>query len=184
MAEAWTADDRCSSVPFYMKIILTFILSLGAVALAAAAPAPDQYSVLDFGAKADGKTDDTASFQKALDAAGQAGGGIVYVPRGNYFFAGHLEVPAGVTLEGVWQSVPSHAGLRELKPNLSKPTDNGTTFLVTENSGNENGTAFIKLNTDSTLKGVVVFYPDQVRDNVPNPYPYAIVMRGDNAAVL
>ena len=42
-----------------MKIILTLILSLGAVALAAAAPPPDQYSVLDFGAKADGKTDDT-----------------------------------------------------------------------------------------------------------------------------
>jgi hypothetical protein len=167
-----------------MKIILTLILSLGAVALAAAAPPPDQYSVLDFGAKADGKTDDTTSFQKALDAAGQAGGGIVYAPCGNYFFTGHLDVPSGVTLEGVWQSVPSHAGLREHKPNLSKPTDNGTTFLVTEGAGNEAGPAFIKLNTDSTLKGVVVFYPDQIRDDVPNPYPYAIVMRGDNASVL
>ena len=47
----------------------------------------DLYSVRDFGAKGDGKTDDTAAFQKALDAAGQAGGGVVYAPRGNYFFA-------------------------------------------------------------------------------------------------
>ena len=74
--------------------------------LAAAAPNPDTYSVRDFGAKGDGKTDDTAAFQKALDAAGQAGGGVVYAPRGNYFFAGHLNVPNAVTLKGVWESVP------------------------------------------------------------------------------
>lgn len=67
--------------------IKTSLLLIGSVALAAAAgPQPDFYSALDFGAKADGKTDDTASFQKALDAAGQSGGGIVYAPRGNYFF--------------------------------------------------------------------------------------------------
>ena len=56
------------------------------VGLAIAAPKLDTWSVLDFGAKADGKTDDTLAFQKALDAAGQAGGGQVYAPRGNYFF--------------------------------------------------------------------------------------------------
>jgi hypothetical protein len=165
-----------------MKKIFAIIFMLGVVAFAVAAPNPDQYSVLDFGAKADGKTDDTVAFQKTLDAAGKAGGGIVYAPRGNYFFAGHLNVPEGVTLEGVWQAVPSHSGLRN--NGAPKPTDDGTTFLVTENSGNEDGAPFIKLSTDSTLKGVVIFYPNQIRDNVPNPYPYAIVMRGDNSAVL
>ncbi|HEX3856763.1 MAG TPA: glycosyl hydrolase family 28-related protein [Verrucomicrobiae bacterium] len=165
-----------------MKKIFTIISLLGVAALAVAAPSPDQYSVLDFGAKADGKTDDTSAFQKTLDAAGKADGGIVYAPRGNYFFAGHLNVPEGVTLEGVWQAVPSHSGLRN--NGAPKPTDDGTTFLVMENSGNEDGAPFIKLSTDSTLKGVVIFYPNQIRDNVPNPYPYAIVMRGDNSAVL
>lgn len=154
-----------------------------ATALAVAEPNSDRYSVLDFGAKADGKSDATAAFQKALDTASQAGGGLVYAPRGNYFFAGHLEVPGGVTLEGAWQSVPSHSGLRN-RGSAPKPTDDGTTFLVTENAGNEGGAPFIKLNTDSTLKGVVVFYPNQVRDDVPNAYPYAIVLRGDNASVL
>ena len=76
------------------------------------AAAADAYSVRDYGAKGDGKTDDTAAFQKALDTAGQAGGGVVYAPRGNYFFAGHLKVPDAVTLKGVWESVPSHLGLR------------------------------------------------------------------------
>lgn len=165
-----------------MKKSLSLIFFLGAVALAAAAADPDHYSVLDYGAKPDGKTDDTAAFQKALDIAGQAGGGVVYTPRGNYLFAGHLEVPEGVTLEGVWQSVPSHSGLRN--DGAPKPTDDGTTFLVTENAGHEDGAPFIKLNTDSTLKGVVLFYPNQIRDDIPRPYPYAIVMRGDNTAVL
>ncbi|MGH7976933.1 MAG: glycosyl hydrolase family 28-related protein [Limisphaerales bacterium] len=165
-----------------MKKILNLVLLLGLATLATAAPRPDFYSVLDYGAKADGKTDATAAFQKAMDTAAQAGGGIVYAPRGNYFFAGHLNVPVGVTLKGVWQSVPSHSGLRN--HDAPKPTDDGTTFLVTENAGNEDGAPFIKLNTDSTLKGVVVFYPNQISDDVPKPYPYAIIMRGDNSAVL
>ncbi len=158
------------------------MMFIGVATLAAGAPNPDHYSVLDFGAKADGKTDDTAAFQKALDTAGQAGGGVVYAPRGDYFFSGHLNVPLGVVLEGVWQSVPSHSGLRD--DNGPRPTDDGTTFLVTENAGLEDGAPFIKLNTDSTLKGVVLFYPNQIQNDVPRPYPYAIALRGDNAAVL
>src|SRR5258706_6864120 len=85
----------------------TALLFVGTAALAAAAPNPDFYSVRDFGAAGDGKTDDTAAFQKALDAVKQAGGGVVYAPRGNYFFAGHLNVPEAVTLYGIWESVSS-----------------------------------------------------------------------------
>jgi len=163
----------------FAKISLLFLLNAPALI---AASQPDYYSVLDFGAKADGKTDNTAAFQKALDTAGRAGGGIVNAARGNYFFTGHLEVPAGVTLAGIWESVPSHPGLRwDAAP---KPTDDGTTFLVTENAGHEDGIPFIKLNANSTLKGVVIFYPDQVRTEIPKPYPYAVAMRGANAAVL
>lgn len=171
-----------SHLQITMKNSLTVIFLSVALALSAATPDPDRYSVLDFGAKADGKTDDTAAVQKALDTAAQAGGGTVYAPRGNYFFAGHLQIGRGVTLQGAWQSVPSHAGLRN--EDAPKPTDNGTTFLVTENDGNEDGTPFIELNTDSTLKGVVLYYPKQINDDVPHPYPYAIAMRGDNASVL
>lgn len=140
------------------------------------------YNVRDFGAAGDGKTDDTAAFQKALDAAGKAGGGIVQAPRGNYFFAGHLNVPNAVTLAGLWESVPAHNGLRDR--GLPKPTDDGTTFLVTEGAGNEEGASFITLNTNSTLKGVVIYYPQQNIDAPPQAYPWAISMRGKNPAVL
>jgi len=143
---------------------------------------PGEYNVRDFGAQGDGKTDDTAAFQRAMDAAGEAGGGVVLAPRGVYFFAGHLRVPQAVTLKGIWESVPAHNGIRDR--GLPKPTDDGTTFLVTEGAGREDGPAFITLNTNSTLKGVVLYYPEQNENDVPKPYPWAIAMRGKNPAVL
>jgi hypothetical protein len=158
---------------------LTLVASF---ALASLAGAQDLFSVRDFGAKGDGKTDDTAAFQKALDAASQAGGGIVLAPRGNYFFAGHLTMPRAVTLKGIWESVPSHNGLRDR--GSAKPTDDGTTFLVTENEGKEDGAPFITLSDNCTLKGVVIYYPLQNPAEEPKPYPWAIALRGKNPAVL
>src|SRR6266487_1910159 len=107
----------------FTRVLFFFLCSL----LSAVGFESDVLSVRDFGAKGDGTTDDTAAFQRALDAATKAGGGIVHAPRGNYFFAGHFNVPNGVTLEGIWQSVPAHTGLRHA--GLQKPTDGGTTFL-------------------------------------------------------
>lgn len=142
----------------------------------------DRFDVRQFGAAGDGQTDDTAAFQRALDAAGQAGGGVVYAPRGNYFFAGHLNVPNAVTLSGIWQSVPAHNGIRDR--GMPKPTEDGTTFLVTEGAGKEEGPAFVTLNTNSTLQGIVLYYPQQNVDDVPKAYPWAIALRGKNPAVL
>lgn len=42
------------------------------------------YDVTAYGATGDGTTDDRASVQAAIDAAGAAGGGIVYFPPGTY----------------------------------------------------------------------------------------------------
>src|SRR3989442_462631 len=141
---------------------MTTALVLAALALAAAAAGdikPDLYNVRSYGAAGDGKTDDTAVFQKALGLAGQAGGGTVPAPRGSHLFSGHLNVPSGVTLEGIWSSVPAHTGVRDR--GQPRPTDDGTTFLVTESAGNESGPPFVTLNSNSTLKGVVLYYPQQ-----------------------
>ena len=73
-----------------------------------------EYRVTDFGAvpgqpdaiqyytgmKAADQVDSTASIQKALNAAGKDGGGIVYFPRGIYVLSKGLEVPTGVILRG------------------------------------------------------------------------------------
>src|SRR5215831_4564222 len=142
----------------------------------------DVYSVLDFGAKGDGQADETPAFQKALDTAAQSGGGVVYARRGNYFFAGHLNVPNAVTLKGIWESVPSHVGIRNA--GSPKPTDDGTTFLVTEGRDQEDAAPFITLHNNSTLKGVVIYYPEQEPAEEPHPYPWAIALRGKNPAVL
>ena len=164
------------------KLSQILLMIFSASLLAAAESQTNVYSVSDFGAKGDGKADDTAAFQKALDTAKEAGGGVVYAPRGNYLFNGHLNVPDAVTLKGIWESVPAHNGLRD--GGAAKPTDNGTTFLVTESQGTEDGPAFITLHNNSTLKGVVIYYPEQDPAAEPKPYPWAIAMRGKNPAVL
>ena len=54
-------------------------------------------NVRDFGAKADGRTNDTGAIQKAIDAANEKGGGIAYVPPGTYL-AASIEIRSHVTL--------------------------------------------------------------------------------------
>ncbi|GAB3468364.1 glycosyl hydrolase family 28-related protein [Azotobacter salinestris] len=46
------------------------------------------FNVKDFGAKGDGRTDDTDAIQAAIDAAYKAGGGSVYLPAGEYRVSG------------------------------------------------------------------------------------------------
>ena len=56
-----------------------------------------------------GDADCTAAIQAALDDAGKAGGGVVYLPAGYYRIEGYLTVPAGVELRGAG-SVPMACG--------------------------------------------------------------------------
>jgi hypothetical protein len=130
-----------------------------------------------YGAKGDGTTDDTAAFQAAIEAA-RATSMKVYAPRASYLFAGRLNVPAGMTLEGSFDSVTSHPrGGRGGQPD-------GTMVLVTGDVGKEDAPAFITLNGNSTLRGVAILYPEQTTTDTPKAYPYSVAMRGNNPAVL
>ncbi|MCC6730643.1 MAG: hypothetical protein IT208_15020 [Chthonomonadales bacterium] len=149
---------------------------------AAARGAAGWRDVTDFGAKGDGQADETAAFQRALDDLGKSGGGEVYAPPGRYLFRGSLNVPVATSLVGSFQAVPAHNGIRDA--NTPKPGDDGTTLFVTGGAGSEDGPPFITLNTDATLKGVVVYYPDQDPKARPKPYPWTVAMRGKNPAVL
>ena len=58
------------------------------------------FNVKDFGAKADGTSDDTAALQAALTAVEKNGGGVVYLPRGRYQVNGTLSLPPMTVLRG------------------------------------------------------------------------------------
>lgn len=133
------------------------------------------YNVADFGAAGDGETDDTAAFQDALDAAGEVGGGLVQVPAGRFLIKTRIEIPDNVTLEGIWRS-----------PQRGVPVDAGTVLLAVEGKGEPEGPPFIGMNTQSTLRGVTIFYPEQIKANPPHAYPWTIASRKfcDNASII
>lgn len=146
----------------------------------ASVPAQQIHDVRTFGANGDGVSDDTSAFQRALDSSSNAGGGTVYAPPGRYLLRGTLMVPDGVTLRGSYSCVPSHSGLRDR--GQPKPGDDGTALLVTAGRGNEDGSPFLTLNTNSSLAGLTIYYPEQVTDRAPEAYPWTIAMRGKNPA--
>jgi len=138
--------------------------------------------VLQFGAKGDGKTDDTAAFQKALDAMHSADGGIVHVPAGRFLIAGSLNVPQGVVLQGVFHGPTSHANFRDGVA-IPPPTADGTMLLATGGRGKEDGTPLITQEANTTVAGLTIFYPDQNWETAPVEYPWTIRMHGNNCTV-
>lgn len=140
------------------------------------------FNVMDFGAVPDGATDNTDAFQKALDAAAAQRGGTVNVPTGRYNFTGSLRIPKEVTLRGTYAYAPSHAGIRDKSD--EKP-EYGSVLLVRAGAGTEDGPPFLLLNTNATVQGFCIFYPDQ-SETAPEPtkYPYTVAMRGNNPAII
>ena len=56
------------------------------------------YSVMDFGARGDGKTDDAAALQRAIDQCSSEGGGTVLLPGGHTFLSGPLRLKSNIDL--------------------------------------------------------------------------------------
>jgi len=140
------------------------------------------FLVTDYGATADctdkdfdknGKmtgncTDNTAAFQKALDAAGANGGGTVYVPgspaaqNGGYFFTGHLAVPKGVELTGAPQDASFHT------------VDTRTALYV---QGDKD--PFITLAAGAGARGLAFWYTNQ-NGYAPGAFGYTVQAQGQN----
>ena len=131
--------------------------------------------------------DATPGIQAALNAAGAAGGGIVFLRPGHYRINGSLTIPSGVELAGA--------------ANISSaPSGAGATLEIYANQNNPAGPSPVILSANSGIRGVAFNYPGQTMcDNVtqqiladsPNHntydvlrYPYTIKGNGDNVYIV
>ncbi len=146
-------------------------------------------NVRNFGAKGDGKTDDTAAFLRALDACQQTECASVYVPSGRYLIKTHLVIPEAVALVGNWQAPATFEDVRireegnalsttsklspatfEHKPAYLK----GSVLLAVEGAGKPDGPPFLTMKKNSVIKGLTIFYPEQTYTNPPVAYPWTV----------
>jgi polygalacturonase len=102
-------------LPSAVSIILALLFSAGSrttLSVVVRAPELSAYNVKTFGATGDGRTLDTLSINKTIDAAAAAGGGTVYFPAGNYL---------SVSIR--------------LKSNIALYLDQGATIIAANTSG-------------------------------------------------
>ena len=144
--------------------VLVALTALGGGAMEVPVGGQGVYAITDFGAKGDGKADDTGAIQAAIDRAAEKGG-VVYVPPGRYLVAGSLAVKPGVAVVGINQAPMS------IEPLI------GSIILATGGRDNEQAPALFELGTASTVRGITVMYPDQ-RPRDIHPYPWTFHLTG------
>lgn len=164
-------DDKSTAIPHTPDYDYTYISDVQ--------PTDDAiFDVTDFGAVFGSTSripdqDSTAAIQSALDAAGAAGGGTVYIPAGVYRVDGSLTVPSGVELRGSFES--AHYG---------NSTWRGTQLYAYGSKGNADGAPLITLEEGAGVKGFTVFYPeqgysDQATDDDQQVYAYPPTIRAN-----
>lgn len=154
-------------------------VAVGAILLAALAGLPalsaepgdstGTFSILAAGAKNDGSADATAAIQHALDDAAKAGGRVL-VPPGRYLVKGSLQIPPGVSLEGVQEA-----------PVWTEPL-RGSVLLATGGRNQEDGPALFELGHSSAVRGLTVWYPEQQTTNI-TPYSWTFHLQGHDNTV-
>ncbi len=159
-------------LPFWLVRLALVGLAVTFPAARSAGATGDDFgtiSILATGAKGDGATDDTAAIQNALDTAGQAGG-KVWVPPARFLVKGSLRIPPGVTLQGVMES-----------PAWSDPLK-GSIILATGGRDREDGPALFELGHSSAVRGITVYYPEQVTTEI-HPYSWTFHLQGHDNTV-
>jgi hypothetical protein len=107
----------------------------GSIRVVARKPLPDRiFDVTEYGAVpaepgylqyttamlAQEQVDSADAVQKALDAAGQAGGGVVMFPRGIFVLSKGLDIPMHVTLRGAGSGLTALSYVDDLLPRVER----------------------------------------------------------------
>ncbi len=96
-----TFINRPHRLNIFLPVLASVAMSIAAASAGAqTAPATHTASILDFGAKADGETLNTAAIQTAIDSLASQGGGTLTIPdaAGKAFLSGALFLKPGVNL--------------------------------------------------------------------------------------
>jgi len=95
------SSDHLSRRAWIGRVSVPALTVAGAAMISARVPGIESksstFSVVDYGAKGDGKTLDTLAIQAAIDACSLAKGGTVLIPTGD-FLSGTLQLKSDVTL--------------------------------------------------------------------------------------
>jgi hypothetical protein len=168
--------------------LVALLMAVGLAIPAASAPKARsvvpraEYNVRDFGAVGDGKTDDSTSFQTAIDEAYLAGGGLVTVPGSpkGYVLAKPLLVRPDVTLKGFHAGpVDAHilaicdANTDAKSPLPLQPVPGGLLIKQDKHPA-------ITLAHNSGIVGLTFSYPDQTpySGETIKVYPPLLQIRG------
>ena len=110
-------------------LALTLLFASSRTGFSADASSVPGYNVKNFGATGDGKTLDSPAINKAIEAAAEAGGGMVYLPPGTYLSGSirlksniRLHIEAGATILGAPQSMNAYD---ETEPWTNNPYQDG-----------------------------------------------------------
>lgn len=135
---------------------IPFLVMAGASAIKAQVN-QQTINVMEYGAIADGLTDNTLAFQTAVDRA-TALGGTVHVPAGKFLIKGSIYL-TGAAIVGENQAPRSWDPLT------------GSIILATGGRDNEDAPALFEMRNSSSVSGITVYYPDQLVDDIC-PYPW------------
>lgn len=116
-----------------------------------------------FLAKGDGQTDDTNAIRKAIAKVKELGGGIVYLPSGEFKITASIEVPSNVEIRGVYEGI--HSAFRKKVSQINVYGSSHNAFILKSNSG---------------LHGLSFYYPEHTPNAVKKLPP---TVKGEGANI-
>lgn len=119
--------------------------------------------ITDFGATGNDKTNDTEAIKKTIDSVKSLGGGVVYMPEGEYYVS-QIKLPAEIVLMGAGKD----------KTILYYDNENSTEFIVSADDGTTIGHSgvhgFTMKNVTERLPSTNIWYGIPWSDSVNHTY--------------